>query len=862
MKLNHRITALVLALLIIFVSIPAFAIAYGSESENPDVSEPDVPFSFTLEEGDLTFSELKTAVLDPADIPDVISPSLAAERDHVNRLYAQEPDDHTVMFQNRDGSKTTYVFSKPVKSGRSSLSAEALSGRIIPDAFSFSSRGLEYKSTSSLRALDRLDKECPDGKIYYYNIGYAEITKTAGRLDSAGTEITEDVREWSRGKVIPGDRLSAPSGQAVNEEAPGSYVLMYTASEMAGIVNLKNFYTMSYLKNNYQTPMLTSANSNTLKTPAFRWVLQYCNTYRYLIKSMVNVYASSQYLLKYNSTFTSISISTGNSSYGMWIIDAEEDDDEIMYFYLRPAMSGGSGKGLNNNLGFSNVTTGSCNDYCGWELLNKRDIPASITTKQYAVIAVGEDISNVLTVIPANAETLFFWDSDHNALFEYNDDYGYISYSGKHHIWMEEKYSGITVEDDEDWYVLAYDDYNVYDNNRTYMIRPYISSNTDYATSDILTLTKTSDPDTNSISAIPLYNGNGTTYSAKWTDKSQTFTFSYTEDGKYKIGATLAAEQYAKVPAYTDESSYNTSNHETYKMTYQSNVQNWLGSNGGTAVEENDGSSWYIIPDGTLQTGGQNYGKYIIVRADQYQDTYALKNVAGTVSVGSIWDSTSFDWIINKVGINVPLIKQTRTYWCGYATFLQTIYGAKKENSLITAINSPSNSDQLHKQQSELFNWFGHGGMLNQNFFCSDVNGGIIIPSTVFDSNAYAYNRIPAYDENDPYSTITFHDVVQGQNAINDFVNYLKTSFNTGWAPFFMTSTGGAPYKIEPGDAHYISITGYDSISQVVLISNCHYCDGEITYNNHAVYIYGNYAVNVSTIYNNIDKLFYSIPIN
>ena len=76
---------------------------------------------------------------------------------------------------------------------------------------------------------------------------------------------------------------------------------------------------------------------------------------------------------------------------------------------------------------------------------------------------------------------------------------------------------------------------------------------------------------------------------------------------------------------------------------------------------------------------------------------------------------------------------------------------------------------------------------MDENAFCSDVNGGIKIPSTVFDSNAYSYNRIPAYDENAPYSTITFHDVVQGQNAINDFVNYLESSFNTGWAPFFLT---------------------------------------------------------------------------
>lgn len=66
-------------------------------------------------EGDLSQSELATAVLSENDIPECIDPSLASEKQHVKRLYAQETDFYTVIFQNRDGSKTMYSFNEPVK---------------------------------------------------------------------------------------------------------------------------------------------------------------------------------------------------------------------------------------------------------------------------------------------------------------------------------------------------------------------------------------------------------------------------------------------------------------------------------------------------------------------------------------------------------------------------------------------------------------------------------------------------------------------------------------------------------------------------------------------------------------------------
>ena len=49
------------------------------------------------------------------DIPEVISAECIAENKHVNRLYSEEKDLNTIVFQNRDGGKTIYLFNEPIK---------------------------------------------------------------------------------------------------------------------------------------------------------------------------------------------------------------------------------------------------------------------------------------------------------------------------------------------------------------------------------------------------------------------------------------------------------------------------------------------------------------------------------------------------------------------------------------------------------------------------------------------------------------------------------------------------------------------------------------------------------------------------
>ena len=66
-------------------------------------------------EGDLTLEQLKTAKLAAEDTPEIVSAETIKKKGHVNRLWAQEQDLSTLVFQNKDGTKTAYHYSDPAK---------------------------------------------------------------------------------------------------------------------------------------------------------------------------------------------------------------------------------------------------------------------------------------------------------------------------------------------------------------------------------------------------------------------------------------------------------------------------------------------------------------------------------------------------------------------------------------------------------------------------------------------------------------------------------------------------------------------------------------------------------------------------
>ena len=122
-KPRIRLTAAMLAAALLAGLTPVQALADdGNTGEAAQLApesalwQPEREESVVLNtEGDLSFAELQQRTLPAADLPEVLSAAEAAENGHVHRLRAQEEDLNTVVFQNRDGTKTMYQYARPVK---------------------------------------------------------------------------------------------------------------------------------------------------------------------------------------------------------------------------------------------------------------------------------------------------------------------------------------------------------------------------------------------------------------------------------------------------------------------------------------------------------------------------------------------------------------------------------------------------------------------------------------------------------------------------------------------------------------------------------------------------------------------------
>lgn len=120
-KLFSKFLAIVLVLCLSISVCPTFSV-FAAEVEpkeqltkestlwQPKADENKLNF-----EGDLSLDELKTAQLAPEETPEIVSEESIAENKHVNRLWEQEEDLNTIVFQNKDGTKTAYKFNEPVK---------------------------------------------------------------------------------------------------------------------------------------------------------------------------------------------------------------------------------------------------------------------------------------------------------------------------------------------------------------------------------------------------------------------------------------------------------------------------------------------------------------------------------------------------------------------------------------------------------------------------------------------------------------------------------------------------------------------------------------------------------------------------
>ena len=113
-----RLLAFILTLCMTIGTLPLYVFADGTEAELPEqITEAtnENLTAFQLGLGEKSVAELENMTLSAADIPASISREAVEAKDHVLRLREQEADLNTVIFQNRDGGKTVYLFGSPVK---------------------------------------------------------------------------------------------------------------------------------------------------------------------------------------------------------------------------------------------------------------------------------------------------------------------------------------------------------------------------------------------------------------------------------------------------------------------------------------------------------------------------------------------------------------------------------------------------------------------------------------------------------------------------------------------------------------------------------------------------------------------------
>lgn len=106
-----KLFCLFLTIVIVFNGFNATAFAEQNVKSNNVVGNSEN----ILLKGDLSLSELKNRQLPKQHKPEVVSSKSINANGHVNRLHEQEESLNDIIFQNRDGSKTLYSFTYPVK---------------------------------------------------------------------------------------------------------------------------------------------------------------------------------------------------------------------------------------------------------------------------------------------------------------------------------------------------------------------------------------------------------------------------------------------------------------------------------------------------------------------------------------------------------------------------------------------------------------------------------------------------------------------------------------------------------------------------------------------------------------------------
>ena len=836
-RTRTRLLSLLLAVLMTFFCFPVTALgtdeAEGADNtaqENTQSAantaeegeffgevEEFIPWELELEEGDLDLLTLKTAELDPSEKPEIISASLIEEKQHVNRLYEQEPDVFTIMFQNRDGGKTVYVFSHPVKTVSPSgvytdMTAAQIQAAVNSTAASTNATGIASSSLSLTASgskmqialgsdfiksrLGNLDAEKP---IMSYNIGELVIFKArASTLTNGISDITYDVTDEAREWATPGSEVPkftfVPEISDTQIEADDNVslggsvgiitptveeeivVMSLTVSDFAGECAIKGEGTDKYLR--YRNNTLSMLGM--ISSPYSKWLVSYHGSNHYSFtplskQNCVMIYDDENSEISFVSNYFN---DEQEAEISYWNIEGTEHESEYNFKHCN------TGKYLTESL------NGSSSEKSIWSFSNRSTscvLLQSVSIGSETVFLWSGDELNVsdlnMNLHPINASytdvnSYFTFYSTDTSVLSYEDGY-FCSYSsGVVQIYGEYLFNDDIVSNTIT--VIVSDDYDI-TSGAVYLIRPYettIDSNTKLLTMNI---------NSNSLSLSG--------WDSRWKTSSQAFTITESEPHTYLISAILAMDQYdtANFSVPHNETGYTGSydsinklvKNNTLSMTsnFQPSLTNQVNSSNQSVITATE--KWYIYVKNS---------KYYIVNASQ-NATYYFSHSNNSVEITT--EALANGWSITPFGIDAPLIKQVTDYFCGVATTLQ----------VLCAINLP-----------------GYTGVFDLGDAMWELNDAYDM--TTYKGGTRAGKVLQALDAKvgvGKYLKIDRSSLNIGVNNNETLKNALLTSFSNG-SPVIANVWGKNLSYINNDPAylkHFICVMGYDELTGNVIVSDC-----------------------------------------
>ncbi|MGN1157138.1 MAG: hypothetical protein ACI4TK_13250, partial [Agathobacter sp.] len=452
---------------------------------------------------------------------------------------------------------------------------------------------------------------------------------------------------------------------------------------------------------------------------------------------------------------------------------------------------------------------------------------------------------------------------DHDTEVDENDEYEYfVNTPGEYTVYYKDSVTGVRSPN---FTIVIYEipDFTIVNSfaEPTFSIKP-VNAPSKYLTMNVSDSGATSlELEAYNIQEHEFKGLKGTYYNEyeNWKQLSRAFTIESksTSGARFEIASILTKNQYvADMPSQSTIGALSYSG-PNYTMTDRETKPNTLKVSREIIDDDYQYSIDSVVPvdsecELTILKIEDYYVIFTTFDSNNILNNPALKYVSSSNTEGEIqiatYDptATEFRWTIDQLGVNAPLIRQTEKYTCGPATFLQVLYGAGIGSEVAEYSSDPGKG--LHSQMMTLKNnvleYVVHSSIpgkesagTSQNSFASRINN-----YSLFDNNAtgnyYRWQKSSA-----------------GATGFEDVKNYIDNSLKKGWAPFFMTSSGGAPYKFDQdGGTHFICIIGYEEyindegeLDAYVIVSNCHY----ITSLNSI------FAIPYGEFYDNCIELFY-----